>query len=157
MGHNEEIAWDRTDEIGVLVKQYNQMVHKLEASAAALAIQEREGAWREMAQQVAHEIKNPLTPMKLSIQRLQMAIDAGDPNVQEMSARMASNLIEHIEHLSHIASDFAEFANIGQSNNLHFDLRVVISSVASLFGINGGEVQCDLPSRPSPYLRIRHR
>jgi len=150
MGHNEEIAWDRTDEIGVLVKQYNQMVHKLEASAAALAIQEREGAWREMAQQVAHEIKNPLTPMKLSIQRLQMAIDAGDPNVQEMSARMASNLIEHIEHLSHIASDFAEFANIGQSNNLHFDLRVVISSVASLFGINGGEVQCDLPLSPIP-------
>ncbi|HWJ28801.1 MAG TPA: hypothetical protein VNS32_19810, partial [Flavisolibacter sp.] len=67
---NEEIIWKRNDEIGQLVKQYNLMVHQLEQSAQALAKSEREGAWREMARQVAHEIKNPLTPMKLSIQYL---------------------------------------------------------------------------------------
>ena len=72
---NEEIEWKRNDEIGGLVKEYNKMVKKLEESAAALAKSEREGAWREMARQVAHEIKNPLTPMKLSIQYLQKAID----------------------------------------------------------------------------------
>ena len=63
---NEAINWDRNDEIGDLVNEYNKMVGKLDESAAALAKSEREGAWREMARQVAHEIKNPLTPMKLS-------------------------------------------------------------------------------------------
>ncbi|MBC7904701.1 MAG: hypothetical protein H7Y27_14850, partial [Gemmatimonadaceae bacterium] len=70
---NEEIPWNRDDEIGGLVKEYNKMVNKLGDSAAQLAKSEREGAWREMARQVAHEIKNPLTPMKLSIQYLQKA------------------------------------------------------------------------------------
>jgi two-component system nitrogen regulation sensor histidine kinase NtrY len=149
LGQNEEIRWDRKDEIGVLVRQYNQMVHKLKASAEALATQEREGAWREMAQQVAHEIKNPLTPMKLSIQRLQLAIDRNEPNVRDMSVKMAATLIEHIEHLSHIAGDFSEFANIGQAENTHFDLKGVISSVAVLHGMTlGAEISCDLPSEP---------
>ena len=71
---NEEIVWNRNDEIGDLVKEYNKMVAKLEESAEALAKREREGAWREMARQVAHEIKNPLTPMKLSIQYLQKSL-----------------------------------------------------------------------------------
>jgi two-component system nitrogen regulation sensor histidine kinase NtrY len=149
IGQNEEIRWDRKDEIGVLVRQYNRMVHKLKASAEALATQEREGAWREMAQQVAHEIKNPLTPMKLSIQRLQLALDRNEPNVREMSVKMAATLIEHIEHLSQIAGDFSEFANIGQAENAHFDLRGVISSVAVLNGMTlGAEISCDLPPEP---------
>lgn len=149
LGQNEEIRWDRKDEIGVLVRQYNQMVHKLKASAEALATQEREGAWREMAQQVAHEIKNPLTPMKLSIQRLQMAIDRNEPNVRDMSVRMAATLIEHIEHLSQIAGDFSEFANIGQVENTHFDIKNVITSVAVLHGMTvGAEITCDLPPEP---------
>ena len=156
LGQNEEIRWDRKDEIGVLVRQYNQMVHKLKASAEALATQEREGAWREMAQQVAHEIKNPLTPMKLSIQRLQLAIDRNEPNVRDMSVKMASTLIEHIEHLSQIAGDFSEFANIGQAENTHFDLRGVISSVAVLHGMTvDAEVSCDLPQEPILLLADR--
>ena len=71
---NEAIDWKRNDEIGDLVKEYNKMVGKLDESAVALAKSEREGAWREMARQVAHEIKNPLTPMKLSLQYLQKSI-----------------------------------------------------------------------------------
>jgi len=88
---NEEIVWNRNDEIGVLVKEYNKMVNKLESSAAALAKSEREGAWREMARQVAHEIKNPLTPMKLSIQYLQKAIESGSPNIKELSQKWLSH------------------------------------------------------------------
>ncbi len=80
---NQEIEWKRNDEIGVLVKEYNKMVQKLEESADALAKSEREGAWRQMARQVAHEIKNPLTPMKLSIQYLQKAIDNNSPDVED--------------------------------------------------------------------------
>ncbi|HEY4209580.1 MAG TPA: histidine kinase dimerization/phospho-acceptor domain-containing protein, partial [Puia sp.] len=109
---NEVIEWKRNDEIGGLVKEYNKMVKKLEESAAALAKSEREGAWREMARQVAHEIKNPLTPMKLSIQYLQKAIDNNSPNVKEMASSVAKTLVEQIDHLSKIASDFSQFANI---------------------------------------------
>ena len=84
---NEEIIWTSKDEIGALVKEYNKMVNKLEESAQALAKSEREGAWREMARQVAHEIKNPLTPMKLSIQYLQRAIADNSPNIHELSVK----------------------------------------------------------------------
>ncbi|NJO26028.1 MAG: hypothetical protein HC867_10090 [Bacteroidia bacterium] len=110
---NEEIEWSRDDEIGGLVKEYNKMVKKLEASAIALARSEREGAWREMARQVAHEIKNPLTPMKLSIQYLQKAIGNNAPNIQEMTTNVAKTLVEQIDHLSRIAAEFSQFANIG--------------------------------------------
>jgi len=149
--HNEEIVWHRKDEIGVLVAQYNRMVRKLEESAAALARTEREGAWREMARQVAHEIKNPLTPMKLSIQYLQKAIVQDAPQVPQLAARVSATLIEQIEHLSNIAGDFAEFANIGTSDAGDLDLRGVIRSVVSLHAMSGdADIGCDLPERPIP-------
>ena len=124
------------DEIGELVTEYNKMVHQLEQSAQALAKSEREGAWREMARQVAHEIKNPLTPMKLSIQYLQKAIVNNQPNVKELTASVANTLVEQIDHLSRIAADFARFANIGNRNNEVFDLHPVLDSLYSLYGAN---------------------
>ena len=130
---NEEIEWMRNDEIGGLVKEYNKMVKKLEESAAALAKSEREGAWREMARQVAHEIKNPLTPMKLSIQYLQKAIDNNSANVKEMAASVAKTLVEQIDHLSKIASDFSQFANIGNPKKEVFDLHELLYSLTSLY------------------------
>jgi signal transduction histidine kinase len=130
---NEEIEWRRNDEIGGLVKEYNKMVKKLEESAAALAKSEREGAWREMARQVAHEIKNPLTPMKLSIQYLQKAIDNNSPNVKEMASGVARTLVEQIDHLSKIASDFSQFANIGNPKKEVFDLHEMLYSLVSLY------------------------
>ena len=130
---NEEIEWKRNDEIGGLVKEYNKMVKKLEESAAALAKSEREGAWREMARQVAHEIKNPLTPMKLSIQYLQKAIDNNSANVKEMASSVAKTLVEQIDHLSKIASDFSQFANIGNPKKEVFDLHEMLYSLVSLY------------------------
>ena len=130
---NQEIEWKRSDEIGELVKEYNKMVHKLDESAEALAKSEREGAWRQMARQVAHEIKNPLTPMKLSIQYLQKAIDNNSINVKEMTASVAKTLIEQIDHLSKIASDFSQFANIGNPRNEVFDLHEMLNSLTSLY------------------------
>ncbi|MFI5130511.1 MAG: sensor histidine kinase [Chitinophagales bacterium] len=130
---NEEITWNRNDEIGELVKEYNKMVNKLEESAAALAKTEREGAWREMARQVAHEIKNPLTPMKLSIQYLQKSIDSNQPNVKELSTNVANTLVEQIDHLSKIAADFSQFANIGNINAETFDLHEVLGSLKDLY------------------------
>ncbi|WP_121354751.1 sensor histidine kinase [Flavisolibacter nicotianae] len=133
---NEEIAWSKEDEIGELVKQYNKMVKQLENSASALAKSEREGAWREMARQVAHEIKNPLTPMKLSIQYLQKAIQNNQPNVKDLTTNVAHTLIEQIDHLSKIAADFSQFANIGNRRLEMVDLHNVIGSLLDLFATN---------------------
>ena len=130
---NEEIVWKRNDEIGGLVREYNKMVKKLEVSAEALAKSEREGAWREMARQVAHEIKNPLTPMKLSIQFLQKSIDNNSDNVKELTGKVAKTLVEQIDHLSKIAFDFSQFANIGNTNIETFDINEVIRSLDNLY------------------------
>lgn len=130
---NEAITWNRNDEIGDLVTEYNKMVAKLGESAEALAKTEREGAWREMARQVAHEIKNPLTPMKLSIQYLQKAIDSNQPNVKELSGTVAQTLVEQIDHLSKIAADFSQFANIGNIIVEEFDMHDVLRSLLELF------------------------
>lgn len=130
---NEAIEWRRDDEIGVLVKEYNKMVNKLDESAEALAKSEREGAWRQMARQVAHEIKNPLTPMKLSIQYLQKAIDNNSTDVKQLTTNVAKTLVEQIDHLSKIASDFSQFANIGNPKNEVFDLHEMLHSLTSLY------------------------
>ena len=132
---NEEIIWNQKDEIGKLVDEYNKMVKKLDISAAMLARSEREGAWKEMARQVAHEIKNPLTPMKLNLQYLQMAIDSNAPNVKDISIYVAKILVEQIDHLSQIATDFAQFANIERTKNQVFDLNDSIKHVTSLYAV----------------------
>lgn len=130
---NQQIVWNRDDEIGVLVNEYNNMVRKLELSAASLAKTEREGAWREMARQVAHEIKNPLTPMKLSIQYLQQAIQQGAPNVTVLTTNLAKTLVEQIDQLAKIAGDFSQFANIGIVTLEKFSVVTTIHSMQSLY------------------------
>ncbi|MBI2731707.1 MAG: HAMP domain-containing histidine kinase [Sphingobacteriales bacterium] len=138
LGRNEEIKWNRNDEIGDLVKEYNKMVKQLDESAQLLAKSEREGAWREMARQVAHEIKNPLTPMKLSIQYLQKAVDSNAPNVKEMTGNVANTLVEQIDHLSKIAGEFSQFANLGIVKNENFDINEVLGSIISLYRTQDG-------------------
>ena len=129
---NEEIVWKRRDEIGELVIEYNKMVAKLDEGAIALAKSEREMAWREMARQVAHEIKNPLTPMKLSLQYLQKAIDNNTDNVKELTKSVARTIVEQIDHLSQIAGEFSQFANIGNPKNEIFDLNESIKLITNL-------------------------
>ncbi len=145
---NEEIVWNRKDEIGDLVKEYNKMVKKLDVSAQMLAKSEREGAWREMARQVAHEIKNPLTPMKLNLQYLQMAIDNNSPEVKNISLYVAGILLEQIEHLSQIAGDFAQFAKIGNTKNQIFDINQMLENSITLYSTND-EIQIDSDLYPN--------
>lgn len=133
---NEAIVWDRNDEIGQLVKEYNKMVSKLQESADALARSQREEAWREMARQVAHEIKNPLTPMKLSLQYLQKAIKEKSPNIQPLTSSVARTLVEQIDHLSKIAADFSQFANINHVKAELFDLHEVLQPLESIYSKN---------------------
>jgi signal transduction histidine kinase len=111
-GNNEPLAYESNDELGLLVREYNTMLHKLEDSKQELAMQEKEAAWREMARQVAHEIKNPLTPMKLSLQFLQRALAEKRGNLEEMIGRISQTLITQIDVLTDIATSFSNFTNL---------------------------------------------
>ncbi len=132
-GKNEPINYKRKDEIGALVRGYNIMLQKLSESVDALAKSEREGAWQEMARQVAHEIKNPLTPMKLSIQYLDRAIASDAPNVVELSQKVTKTLIDQMDQLSKIAGDFSQFANISNTNPVEMDVKESLRSVGNLY------------------------
>jgi len=133
---NDYIEWNRKDELGALIAEYNKMVTKLDESVMALAKTERESAWREMARQVAHEIKNPLTPMKLSMQFLQKSIENNAPNIKELTANVANTLIEQIDHLNLIAGEFSQFSNIENSKKEFFDLNETLRLVIHLYESN---------------------
>jgi signal transduction histidine kinase len=108
----EHLTYRGNDEIGELVRQYNRMVDEIEESTHKLANSEREYAWREMAKQIAHEIKNPLTPMKLNVQQLLKSWRDKDPDFDERLEHFAKNQIEYIDNLSNIASAFSSFAKM---------------------------------------------
>jgi signal transduction histidine kinase len=130
---NEPLEWRTNDEIGALITEYNRMILKLEHSAKLLARSEREGAWREMAKQVAHEIKNPLTPMKLSIQYLTHAFKSNPENIEPLLKRVSNTLIEQIDSLAQIASEFSNFAKMPRANNQQIKLNDLVESVHDLF------------------------
>lgn len=112
---NEPIVWKRNDEIGNLIKEYNNMISALEDSTQKLARSERETAWREMAKQVAHEIKNPLTPLKLGVQLLEKSWKEKDVNFDKKFEKFSKSFVEQIESLAHIASEFSNFAKMPET------------------------------------------
>lgn len=130
---NEPLEWAGQDEIGVLINDYNRMVEQLDESAELLAKSERDSAWREMAKQVAHEIKNPLTPMKLNIQYLQQQIKAGENNITDLAKNVSDSLLEQIEGLTQIATEFSNFAKMPKAENERILINDLISSVHDLF------------------------
>ena len=139
---NEKIQYEASDEIGVLVREYNHMIDELATSAEKLAKSERESAWREMAKQIAHEIKNPLTPMKLSVQHLQRSYEK-DPGDQKKNIdRITRTLIDQIDHLSTIATEFSNFAKMPRANNEEVDLANQLERIAGLF-LSTEEVEID--------------
>lgn len=135
-GKYDQINYNRQDEIGKLVHEYNQMVKELEKNVEMLAKSERETAWREMAKQVAHEIKNPLTPMRLSVQQLQRAWDDKKENFENYLNRVTNTLLEQIDNLSTIASEFSNFAKMPTAKIEDVSLEIVIDKVIALFKDN---------------------
>ncbi|MES2779058.1 MAG: ATP-binding protein, partial [Bacteroidota bacterium] len=133
---NEPISWHRDDEIGELVKQYNSMIAQLEESARKLAETEREGAWREIARQIAHEIKNPLTPMKLSIQHLQRAYKNQDANIEDKLNRTTNLLINQIDTLSELANEFSSYAKMPAPNYEPISVQNALEEIIALYSIN---------------------
>jgi signal transduction histidine kinase len=146
------VAVTGKDEIGSLARAYNEMAEKLEETRRELVKAEREAAWKEMAQQVAHEIKNPLTPMKLNLQHLQQRLEANPESVMELKPvieKTARNIIDQIESLNKIASDFSKFAKPVQAAFEPTDLKQILTSVAELYDHDDTVfIQLTLPSIP---------
>ena len=135
---NKKIVIDKvSDEIETLVTAYNSMTDQLEESAVKLARSERENAWKEMARQVAHEIKNPLTPMRLTIQSFERRFDPEDPNIKSKLGEYSDTLIQQIDTMSTIASAFSDFAKMPQRKDEILDLNNVVDSVIDIFPEQG--------------------
>lgn len=141
--NNEIIEYKKNDEIGSLVREYNRMIKELEKSAELLARSEREIAWREMAKQVAHEVKNPLTPMKLSVQYLLKAWDDGQPDFDQRLRRFRDAMIQQIETLSNIASEFSYFAKMPVGVRQETDISDLLGSCIDFYEENEGDVKIE--------------
>ena len=130
---NARIEYQGEDEIGRLVEAYNQKVAELADSAELLVRSERESAWKEMARQIAHEINNPLTPMKLNIQYLQKIKDQGAPNFDDYFNQVTKMLVAQIDALSAIAATFSDFARLPSTNIEPVEMNGLIGEVTTLF------------------------
>lgn len=126
-----------SDEIRHLVEAYNGMIDKLAESAVKLAKSEREQAWREMAKQVAHEIKNPLTPMRLSVQSFERRFDPAKPDIAEKVKDFSETLIQQIDTMSSIASAFSSFANMPAQQNETLNVVSVVKLALDIFKEEG--------------------
>ncbi len=128
LGKNATLKWKSDDEIGLMVAEYNRMVENLEASRIQLARTQKESAWREMAQQVAHEIKNPLTPMKLTLQQMELTF-RGDVDRQ----KSIQTLLNQVEILNQIASSFSTFAKMPSPNLERHDIVLILKKTIELY------------------------
>ncbi len=132
-GNNQPLQWMSRDEIGILVQEYNRMLVKLKESIAELERTQRERTWREIAQQVAHEIKNPLTPMKLTLQQMQRQAGYADAALR----KSVDTLLEQIEVLNGIATSFSTFAKMPEPVMERVNLVPLLEAVVRLHGESG--------------------
>ncbi len=131
---NEKIVIeDGSKEINLLIKSYNTMVDKLEESATILAQSEREQAWREMAKQVAHEIKNPLTPMRLTVQSFQRKFDPNDPNITQKLDDYTKTILQQIDTMTAVAGAFSNFATMPAQQNETLNVVRIVKMALEIF------------------------
>ncbi len=132
----EHINYKSNDELGLLVDAYNKMVDDVSESTRKMAAAEREKAWSDMARQIAHEIKNPLTPMKLSIQRIMLLKQRNSPGWEDKLEGISASLLEQIDILSKTASEFSSFAKFYVEDNVVFNLYEVVREQKEFFDTN---------------------
>jgi signal transduction histidine kinase len=135
-GNNQPLRWMSRDEIGMLVQEYNRMLVKLKQSIAELERTQRERTWREIAQQVAHEIKNPLTPMKLTLQQMQRQVGYTDAALR----KSVDVLLEQLEVLNGIATSFSAFAKMPEPVMERVNLVPLLEAVVRLHGESGNVI-----------------
>ncbi len=142
---NKKINLEVTSrEMFTLVNSYNNMVEKIDYNVKQLSKSQRELAWREMAKQVAHEIKNPLTPMKLSVQNFRIKFDPNDPNIENKLDEYSKTLIQQIDVLSSISSAFSSFAELPAQKNEKIDLISTVKLCLEIFNERNVIFQSDL-------------
>lgn len=134
--NNVPLSWSTDDEIGLMVKEYNSMLYKLGESKSELEQTQREKAWREIAQQVAHEIKNPLTPMKLTLQQLERAVQSGNNSAEKVSKSIRT-LLEQVDTLNEIASSFSGFAKMPEPVIQKVEIVSLVRKVVDLHSPTG--------------------
>lgn len=147
-GENKPLRWETKDEFGALAQEYNRMVTNLDESRRALAKQEKESAWREMAKQVAHEIKNPLTPMKLTLQKMEHDLLAGEHQGDRLR-KSVDVLLRQVEILNAIASSFSTFAQLPAPAPQRIDFSRLVSETAGLFAnAEEASIRVEVPDTP---------
>lgn len=142
---NQPLVWKTDDEIGMMVKEYNQMLFSLSESKAELEQTQRERAWREIAQQVAHEIKNPLTPMKLTLQQLERSVHAGTAGPEKVQKSITS-LIAQVNTLNDIASSFSSFARMPEPVMKPLEVVSLLRRIVDLHS-HSGDLRFDTSSK----------
>jgi nitrogen fixation/metabolism regulation signal transduction histidine kinase len=142
----------RKDEVGELAQAFNRMTAELERTRENVAQSEREGAWKEMARQVAHEIKNPLTPMKLSVQHVEHAYESGDTNFGSVFKRVIRTLSEQIDVLTRIATEFSRFGEMPRRKYGFVSLKKIVESAMALYDAERGRIRfvVDIPDSLPP-------
>lgn len=129
----QPIRYYHNDELSQLVKAYNKMILQIKEQKERLSFKEKEEAWREMAKQVAHEVKNPLTPMKLTIQNFDRKFDPNDPNIREKVKKLSKTIADQIDLVAMVANAFSQFAQLPEKNNETFNLNREIKNIISIF------------------------
>lgn len=154
---SEPLSWRSDDEIGVLIRAYNEMLIKLEESKIELTDSNKQSAWQQMAKQVAHEIKNPLTPMKLSLQLLQHKLSKGATIDTAQIKDQIESLTGQIDNLSYIANSFSDFARLPVPKKEVFDFVYEVNKVSNLF-LEDRKILLnkDVPNKPIMVLGDRH-
>ncbi|MFN0203246.1 MAG: ATP-binding protein [Bacteroidia bacterium] len=148
---NELINYNTNDEIGEIIQTYNNMVEKLAESEKKLAQSQRDFAWRQMARQVAHEIKNPLTPMKLSLQHLSRSWSEKSDKLEKMFPKVVNTILVQIDSLARIADTFSEFAKMPETEKSMMHLNEVLREVTDLYEQSQSSsisIQVSIPEKP---------
>ncbi|MDF2552960.1 MAG: sensor histidine kinase [Chryseobacterium sp.] len=127
------IKYYKNDELNALARAYNRMILQIQDQKERLRFKASEEAWREMAKQVAHEVKNPLTPMKLTIQNFERKFDPQDPNVNEKVKQLSKTMVDQIDLIATVASAFSEFAKLPEKNNEIINLNTEIEDILRVF------------------------
>ena len=157
---SEKITWHKNDEVGQLVYAYNSAIDALWESTEKLRKTEREVAWREMAKQVAHEIKNPLTPMKLSLQYMQRAGKLQPDLIQTLLPNLTTTMMEQINTLDQIATAFSQFASMPSPENIPFNLVELLEQTIEMYRHqidDGNCLSCSFEESNYPIFADKHQ
>ena len=129
----QPIRYYQNDELNQLVKAYNKMILQIKEQKERLSFKDKEEAWREMAKQVAHEVKNPLTPMKLTIQNFERKFDPTDVDIHKKVKHLSKTMVDQIDLVATVANAFSQFAQLPEKNNEVFDVNKEVKNIINIF------------------------